>query len=212
MFQVPGWRTLLYFPWLLDWTQVYALPQSEVYLLIEESPISGVKIVRDIAVVHDDRGSFRTWWRADWPDPDIAGIRIEQANLSHNARKGTTRGSHVAPWDKYAHVLAGSALAVIIDARPGSTTFGTVESFTLDESSALFIPHGCGHAYQTAVDDVVYAYAVNELWFRGDQETAISLFDPRFAAVPWPIGDRSSWIVSQKDRESEFFDDLFPAT
>jgi dTDP-4-dehydrorhamnose 3,5-epimerase len=172
------------------------------------TPIPGVKLIEEIRVLGDDRGSFRTWWRTDW-DNEAASLKVQQLNISENLVQGTTRGSHIAPWNKYIHCFYGHAFAVIIDARRNSPAFGRVESFTLNESNALLVPGGCGNAYQAIDNLLVYGYAVDELWFRSDQETTVSLFDQRFDQVPWPIEDRSKWIVSDKDRTSPRFDDVF---
>ena len=175
---------------------------------IGESSIAGLRLIEDINVLADSRGTFRTWWRSDW-DGEIGGMKIAQLNISDNFVRGTTRGSHVAPWDKLIHPFYNRAFAVIIDARRGSPTFGSVESFMLDQSSALFVPKGCGNAYQAVDDFLVYGYAVNELWYRSDQEITVSLFDSRFHDVDWPIPDRSQWVVSDKDLHSRKFDEVF---
>jgi len=171
--------------------------------------IQGLQFIENLPVFGDDRGSFRTWWRSDWPFADVAGLRVQQMNISTNAAAGTTRGSHIAPWNKYVHAFSNRAYAVILDARRDSATFGRVESFLLEQTNALFVPAGCGNAYQTIDDNVVYGYAVDQLWYRGDQETTVSLLDERFEGLDWPVSDRSRWIMSEKDRTSETLDVVY---
>lgn len=172
-------------------------------------PIAGLRLIDGIDVIGDERGSFHMWWRRDWDDPQVAGLDIRQLNTATNLRRGTTRGSHVAPWDKFAHPLLGRVFVVILDARPDSRTFGQVDHLELDPTRAVFIPRGCGHAYQTIDETVVYAYAVNELWFRTDQEVAVSLLEPPFDAVPWPIADPGAWVLSDRDRNAAAFADVW---
>ena len=176
---------------------------------IEKSHLSGLKAIRELPTFGDERGSFQMWWRSDWDDPDIASIEFRQLNVASNLQRGVTRGSHVAPWDKYAHPLYGTGFAVIVDARAGSPTFGEVDYFELTATDALFIPRGCGHAYQAVTDLLIYGYGVNELWANSSQEQGVSLLDSRFASVPWPIEDREAWVMSDKDRTAPSFHDVF---
>lgn len=178
-------------------------------MLTRPGRIEGLHVVEGIEVFGDERGSFHMWWRQDWDDPDIAGLPIRQLNSATNRQRGTTRGSHVAPWAKFAHPLLGRVFVVAVDARRGSPSFGTVEEMELDETAGIYIPAGCGHAYQTVDDTVVYAYAVDELWFRGDQETGVSLLEPPFDRVGWPVADRDDWVMSDKDRSAPPFAEVF---
>jgi dTDP-4-dehydrorhamnose 3,5-epimerase len=185
--------------------------QSSVPVRSTPGRIEGLRIVDGIDVIGDDRGSFHMWFRRDWLDDSVTGLDIRQLNAATNLRRGTTRGCHVAPWAKYAHPLHGRLFVAIIDARPDSPTYRAVDHAELDPTRGIFIPPGCGHGYQTIDDVVVYAYAVDELWFRSDQETGVSLLAPPFDHLPWPVPDRTAWLLSPKDREAPLFDDVFPA-
>ena len=63
-------------------------------------------------------------------------------------RRGTTRGIHAEPWDKFVSVATGRVFGAWVDLREGPT-FGTVFTAELDPSRAVFVPRGVGNAYQT---------------------------------------------------------------
>src|SRR5689334_5515211 len=101
----------------------------------------------------DDRGSFREVFQAEKLAalglPDLGPV---QWNVSTNEKRGTLRGIHAEPWDKYVHMLTGDAFAAIVDLRPESPTYKQVETFTLTQDNALFISRGLGNSYQTLSD------------------------------------------------------------
>jgi dTDP-4-dehydrorhamnose 3,5-epimerase-like enzyme len=172
-----------------------------VVVKIRETAIPGFIVVEDIDAFTDDRGSFRMWWRSDWNE-QVGDICVQQLNVAHSKEVGTTRGSHVAPWNKYIHVIQGRALAVVVDARRESEKFGVVEVVLLDQTTALYVPAGCGNAYQTIDADVLYSYAVDQLWDSSKLERTISLTDEPFLGVQWPVRDTADWIMSTKDQRA----------
>lgn len=162
---------------------------------IQETSIPGLLHIVEIAAFPDERGNFRTPFRSDWGKP-FEQFANKQLNISENVR-GSTRGIHAEPWDKYIHVVSGSVFAAIADLRPSSPTFCCVETFELNASSALLVPQGCGNSFQ-ALELSVYAYLTGGLWFAGQSYLAVSLDDPTLA-INWPIKDPER-IISEKDR------------
>lgn len=146
----------------------------------------------------DDRGSFREAYQREklvaLGLPDLGPV---QWNISTNQRRGTLRGIHAEPWDKYIHVISGQAYAAIVDLRPDSPTYRQYESFTLSPANAIFVSRGLGNSYQTLTDDVVYGYLVNQHWSPDAQYTLISFRDPQLA-IPWPLAPDES-LISEKD-------------
>src|SRR4051794_34072947 len=112
-----------------------------------------------LVVNRDDRGSFREVYQAEKLTalglPDLGPV---QWNVSTNDKRGTLRGIHAEPWDKYVHMLTGEAFAAIADVRHDSPTYKQVETFTLTQANALFISRGLGNSYQTLSDDATYGY------------------------------------------------------
>ena len=162
---------------------------------VRESSISGLyEITLDVNV--DDRGSFReAYQREKLVALGLPDLGVVQWNISTNTARGTLRGIHAEPWDKYIHVIVGEAYAAIVDLRADSPTFRQYEQFTLTPDNAIFVSRGLGNSYQTLTDDVVYGYLVNQHWSPEAQYTLISYRDPELA-IPWPV---SPEIVSEKD-------------
>jgi dTDP-4-dehydrorhamnose 3,5-epimerase len=162
---------------------------------VRESSIAGLyEVTLDVNV--DDRGSFReAYQRAKLTALGLPDLGVVQWNVSTNKKKGTLRGIHAEPWDKFIHLLSGRAYAAIVDLRPDSPTFRQYESFTLTPDNAIYVSRGLGNSYQTLTNNVIYGYLVNQHWSPDAQYTLISYRDPELA-IPWPV---SPAIVSEKD-------------
>ncbi|HUR77451.1 MAG TPA: dTDP-4-dehydrorhamnose 3,5-epimerase family protein [Acidimicrobiales bacterium] len=149
-----------------------------------------------LVVNRDARGSFREVFQAEKLEAlGLPALGPVQWNISTNDKRGTLRGIHAEPWDKYIHVLTGSAFAAIVDLRPESPTFKQHEEFTLTPDNAIFVARGLGNSYQTLADDCLYGYLVNQHWSPDGMYSLVSYRDPELA-IPWPI---SPAIVSEKD-------------
>ena len=172
---------------------------------LRETSIAGLyEVALDTNV--DDRGTFReAYQREKLLAIGLPDLGVVQWNISTNLARGTLRGIHAEPWDKYIHVIAGEAYAAIVDLRPDSPTFKTYEQFTLTPENAIFVSRGLGNSYQTLTDNVIYGYLVNQHWSPDAQYTLISYRDPQLA-IPWPI---SSPIVSEKDEQHPPLSQLF---
>ena len=151
-----------------------------------------------LVVNRDDRGSFREVFQAEKLAavglPDLGPV---QWNISENHERGTLRGIHAEPWDKYVHMIAGEAFAAIVDLRSDSPTYKQYETFTLNQENALYVTHGLGNSYQVTSDGGVYGYLVNQHWSPEAQYTLISFRDPQLA-IPWPI-EPDPALISEKD-------------
>jgi dTDP-4-dehydrorhamnose 3,5-epimerase/reductase len=166
-------------------------------VLIETTPVPGLLVVR--LDVHEDT---RGWFKENWQREKMLALGLPdfepvQHNLAYNARRGTTRGVHVEPWDKLVSVVTGRVFGAWVDLRPGDG-FGTGFHLELDPSVAVFVPRGVGNSYQTLDDDVAYTYLTNDHFDRSFVYTALRLDDPA-VAIPWPIPIDEA-IVSEKDR------------
>ncbi len=165
-------------------------------------------LIFDIPVHGDNRGWFKENWQREKKLniglPDFGPV---QNNISYNLKRGTTRGIHAEPWDKFISIASGSVFVAIVDLREGPT-FGHVETFTLDPSKAIFVPWGCGNSFQTLEDDTVYTYLVNDHWFPEAQYTFLNLGDPS-VNIQWPIPLEDA-EVSEKDKQHPYFEDVVP--
>ena len=99
----------------------------------------------------------------------------------------------------------GAVHDVVVDARPGSPTFGRSVSVTLDDESmrSIYIPRGCLHGFQalTAVADTCYRIdAVHD-----PAEDVTVAFDDPDLAIAWPLPPA---LVSDRDRAAPSWRDL----
>lgn len=127
-----------------------------------------------------------------------------QTNLSKSQRN-VIRGIHAEPWHKLITVPLGSVFAAIVDLRPDSSAFGSVETFDLDEHTALFVPKACGNSFAVTSDEVFYLYNVTDHWKPGLKYPEIAYNDPDLA-IDWPIAAEDR-ILSEKDQRNQSFAD-----
>jgi len=173
---------------------------------IETTPIPGLLVVH-LDVFGDNRGWFKENWQREKMValglPDFSPV---QNNMSFNLTKGTTRGIHAEPWDKFVSAAQGRYFGVWVDLREGSS-FGTVFIIEVDESIAVFVPHGVGNAYQTLTDNVTYSYLVNDHWSADliNEYAYVNLADPTLA-IAWPI-PLSEAEISEKDLNHPYLGD-----
>lgn len=154
----------------------------------------------ELPVHRDERGWFKeNWHRSKMLDVGLPDFGPVQNNISFNTDRGTTRGIHAEPWDKFVSLASGRIFGAWVDLREGPT-FGTFFCAELTAQDAIFVPRGVGNAFQTLEDDTAYSYLVNDHWNAEAQKdyTFLNLADEAIA-VPWPIPlDKA--IVSPQDR------------
>lgn len=166
-------------------------------LKMTETNIPGV-LVFDMPVFGDNRGWFKENWQREKMTalglPDFGPV---QNNISFNEKRGTTRGIHAEPWDKYVSVANGRIFGAWVDLREGDS-FGEVFTVEMDASKAIYIPRGVANAFQTLEDSTVYSYLVNDHWSPDGQYSFLNLADET-SAIDWPIPlDQAE--LSEKDK------------
>lgn len=177
-------------------------------LQVIESDVRGLFEIK-LVVNSDERGSFREVFQAEKLEAlGLPALGPVQWNVAENNARGTLRGIHAEPWDKYVHMIAGEAFCAIVDVRPDSPTFGEVRTFTLTEDNALFLSRGLGNSYQVTSDGGTYAYLVNQHWSPDAKYTLVSYKDPQLA-IRWPL-DPGPGGVSEKDENHPPLAELFP--
>ena len=163
---------------------------------VETTPIPGLLVVR-LDVHADARGWFReNWQREKMLAVGLPDFEPVQHNLAFNARRGTTRGVHIEPWDKLVSVVTGRVFGAWVDFRDGPG-YGRSHYLEIDSSTAVFIPRGVGNSYQTLDDDVAYTYLINGHFDTSLVYPALRLDDPT-VAIPWPV-PLAEAVVSEKD-------------
>lgn len=155
----------------------------------ESTPISGAYIVR-MNKIEDERGFFaRLFCQEEFKAQGLVDT-VVQANLSHNANKGTVRGMHyqTAPAleTKLVRCIRGAIVDVIVDMRPESETYRQHVSVELSESSdtALFVPALCAHGFQTLEPNTDVFYMVSGQ-YQPESERGLRHDDPALG-INWP--------------------------
>ena len=169
-------------------------------MIFTPTPLPGAIIVEPEP--HEDaRGLFaRTWCRQEFEAHGLE-TRLAQCSTSFNKRKGTLRGMHyqAAPMaeTKLVRCTRGAIFDVIIDLRPDSPTFTRHVAVTLtaENRTALYVPVGFAHGFQTLADDTEVFYQISEL-YSAEHARGVRWNDPAFA-IAWPEDER---IITERDR------------
>lgn len=156
----------------------------------------------------DERGFFaRTWDGGEFLAHGLAG-GIVQSSISRNTSAGTLRGMHFqsAPHEetKLVRCTRGTIYDVIVDLRTGSATHQKWVGVELDadRATALYVPKGFAHGFQTLVDDTEVLYLMSTPYVP-EASTGVRWDDPAFA-IAWPEAD--SRTLSDRDRNWADYD------
>lgn len=177
---------------------------------IEPARLSGVAVL--VPQPHrDERGLFTRTFDAEvfdaWLDAPGTAATFVQDSQSRSAR-GVIRGMHgrggrgEAKLVRCAH---GAVHDVLVDARPGSPTFGRQESFLLDDNDFrhLYVPPGFLHGFQALTETADVCYRIDRPHDPAE-DLAVHHADPDLAiAWPLPVG-----VVSARDAAAGSWADL----
>lgn len=165
-----------------------------------ETALAGVLLCEPEPVT-DERGFF-----ARLVDAEILaarGVRIEvrQRSAAGNRRAGTIRGLHWqderAPETKLVRCTAGAVHDVVVDLRPGSSTYGqhAAVRLTAGNRRTLVVPALCAHGYQSLVADAEVTYDIDGQY---RSETAHGLrYDDPALGIDWPLPVTA---INERDR------------
>lgn len=162
--------------------------------------------VKDLLVIKmptfgDERGFFREVLELRDLESYL-NKKIEVVQWNHSRSKpGVVRGIHAEPWDKIVYCASGSVLAVVVDLRTDSATFGKVFSQKLGggELTALYLPNGIANSFCVLGEKPSdYCYLVTS-YYEGKPTPAISWNDPMILKQfgGWPVENP---VVSDKDK------------
>ena len=156
---------------------------------VETTGLEGVLVFRPTPH-RDERGFFtRTF------DADVAAAHgLEPAAFVQDSQSrsehGTLRGLHGrggAGEAKLVRCARGAILDVIVDARPGSSTFGEHQAFRLDDEDfcLLHVPRGFLHGFQVLTDVADICYRIDRP-HDPTEDLSVRYDDPDLA-VAWPL-------------------------
>jgi len=155
----------------------------------------------------DDRGFFARIFCVEEFAAHGIESRFVQASISFNRARGTVRGMHFQ-WSpsresKLVRCTRGAIHDILLDLRPDSPTFLQHSAVQLDEAdaSALYIPPGFGHGFQTLSDDAMLQYHMTDV-FQPALADGYCWNDPSFSiALPLPVS-----IIAPRDAGYRPFD------
>ena len=165
---------------------------------VRETGIAGL-MVFEPSPHRDERGWFSRTFDADVARS--AGVdphAFLQDSQSRTVRAGL-RGLHgrVGKGEaKLVRCARGAIFDVVVDARPGSPTFGRFESFRLDDENmaSIYIPRGCLHGFQ-AITEADTCYRIDAP-HEPSEDVTVRYDDPDLA-IDWPLPVS---VMSEKDK------------
>lgn len=143
-------------------------------------------VVAEVRSIPDDRGVVREFFRRS-----VWGLSVEQINVTES-RQGVLRGLHGEAMTKLVGVAYGSALGGYVDTRPGSPTYGAVQTVELVPGVQVLVPAGVCNGFQTLSELSVYVYGFDAEWAPGMPGTAVH---PLSVGIDWPLPP----VLSEKD-------------
>ena len=148
----------------------------------------------------DDRGFFtRTFDAAAAATHGLEPATFVQDSQSRSGR-GTLRGLHTRAGRgeaKLVRCARGAVHDVVVDARPGSPTFGRHEAFRLDDERFwhVYIPSGLLHGFQVLSDVADVCYRIDR---EHDPSEDLSVrYDDPDLGIRWP---QPVTLISERDR------------
>jgi dTDP-4-dehydrorhamnose 3,5-epimerase len=171
---------------------------------IQPTELQGVVVIEP-EIFSDARGYFlesynvRTFAEAGITE------HFAQDNQSQSKR-GVLRGLHYQlerPQGKLVRVLLGEIYDVVVDLRPGSSTYGKWSGFNLSGGGhkIIWIPKGFAHGFYTLSETADVAYKVTQ--FYAPQHERVILWNDPDLAIRWPLLGEP--ILSEKDKAGHSF-------
>ena len=175
---------------------------------VRSGAIDGLLVVT-MKQIGDARGTIRELFRRS--AFEAAGVDLsafDQINMTES-RRGAIRGLHAEDMTKLVAVAAGAAFGVYLDLRPGSDTFGMVDTVELSPGTQVLVPSGVANGFQALADPTQYVYCFDREWRPGMAGHACNPLDPDLAvAWPLPVDVDDEGQVSAKDRTAPMFSEL----
>jgi len=148
----------------------------------------------------DERGSFvRVWNQEIFSDY----LGLNQSSVVINPKERTLRGLHYQSnpnsETKIVQCIAGSVFDVVVDIRPGSSTFCKFISIRLgpkEKFQGILVPKGFAHGYLTLESNSILLYFMDQP-FVPESAKGIVWNDSNLQ-IPWPYRPE---VMSARDAE-----------
>ena len=168
---------------------------------IVKTAIDGVVIIEP-AVFGDERGFFQESWNKSTFGEYGLPTEFVQDNHSRSAQ-GILRGLHYQTrhtQGKLVRVTAGSVYDVVVDLRPGSSTWGHWVGVELSDANhrMLWVPEQFAHGFYVLSESADFLYKCTD-YYAPDYEQSIRWDDPDIS-IDWPLVEGQPPTVSEKDR------------
>jgi dTDP-4-dehydrorhamnose 3,5-epimerase len=157
---------------------------------------------------YDERGLFtRTFDAGIAAEQGIDAVAFAQDSQSRS-RRGTIRGMHGRSGRgeaKLVRCARGAVLDVLVDARPGSSTFGKHIAVRLDDQNfaTLYVPPGLLHGFQALSEPADVCYRIDREHDPAE-DLAVRYDDPELG-IGWP---EAVTVVSRRDQAAGSWADL----
>ncbi|WP_043349873.1 dTDP-4-dehydrorhamnose 3,5-epimerase family protein [Methylobacterium sp. B1] len=165
----------------------------------EELPLAGAFRI-DINPHEDERGFFARTVCEDTLAAHGLVSRFSQSSVSYNRSRGTVRGMHyaLAPYaeTKLVRCTMGAIHDVIVDLRRDSPSYLRAVGVELSAGNrtALYIPAGFAHGFQTLQDETEVLYMIDRPYVAGAAR-GVRWDDPALD-VAWP---EPVTVISERD-------------
>lgn len=153
----------------------------------------------------DERGRFMETFRKEWfPQRSWKTIQTNRSDSMGNVVRGLHY--HFKQVD-YWYVVSGMIRAVLVDIRPDSPTFRSVDTVDIGDANplGLFIPVGVAHGFATLTYRVTLTYIVDN-YYDSDDEFGIAWNDPSLN-IDWGVQQPT---VSDRDQKNPILQDVPP--
>ncbi len=171
-----------------------------------ETELKGVFII-ELQPQKDKRGFYKRIWGRDELESHGLFGELNNIGLSFNSKRGTVRGMHyqAEPFSevKLVQCLRGKIYDVVLDIRRNSDTFGkwTVIELSAENNTAIYIPQGLAHGFQTLEDNSEVLYCISEK-YNAEAARGIRWNDSRFA-IEFPL---ETSVINERDASYPDFD------
>ncbi len=156
----------------------------------------------------DERGFFcETFNQRTFKDATGIDVDFVQDNQSVSSY-GVLRGLHFQTGEmaqaKLVRVIKGRVLDIVVDIRPGSSTFGKHFSVILDDvdHQQLFVPRGFAHGFVTLSPTSIFAYKCDN-FYDAQSESGI-IYNDATLQLDWHL-EKEELKLSEKDLELPTF-------